>query len=286
MTMDEPVRLIRGGSPEAQVLLRAAGGDGPSAAALARLAAKLPTATAAGAGAGAAGFGVKAWLASALVGGALVTGGIAWRAASSSPRVAEVAPAQVAPAQVASPSLAPESLAAAPAPVIAVEPTPIAGAAEPGSPRRGPPRARTAVEPGGPAKIAPAPSAVEPHATIAEPAPIAVEPAPIAIEPAPTAVEPAPTAPTPPGEIELLARAQAALRSGQLERALATVADHTRHHPDGAMTEEREAIAIEALARLAHGDAARARLARFVARFPRSGYRARLDRLVADAWVR
>jgi hypothetical protein len=82
---------------------------------------------------------------------------------------------------------------------------------------------------------------------------------------------------------ELVDRAQRALSRSDFPGALAAAEEHARLHPQGAFTEEREAIAIEALVGSAHLSAARDRFARFVAAFPSSGYRARLSVLVDPA---
>lgn len=83
-----------------------------------------------------------------------------------------------------------------------------------------------------------------------------------------------------PSEISLVDAALGA-RIDRPRRALALVAQHERLYPHGMLTEEREAIAIEALARLGSRDAALARLARFEAAYPSSPHRARLDELLA-----
>jgi hypothetical protein len=84
----------------------------------------------------------------------------------------------------------------------------------------------------------------------------------------------------PPREIDLLDPAHQALRANDAARALALADRHAELYARGAMSEEREAIAIEALHRL--GRDARIRFEEFVVRFPRSGYRARLERLVTE----
>ncbi|MBA3500511.1 MAG: hypothetical protein M4D80_15700 [Myxococcota bacterium] len=85
----------------------------------------------------------------------------------------------------------------------------------------------------------------------------------------------------PPREIDLLDPAHQALRANDPARALTLANRHAELYPRGVMSEEREAIAIEALHRLGR-DAARIRFGEFVVRFPRSGYRARLERLVTE----
>lgn len=60
-------------------------------------------------------------------------------------------------------------------------------------------------------------------------------------------------------------------------RALALTAEHKQRFPSGVLAQEREVIAIEALARLGRQDAARARADRFTADFPDSPHRERVD---------
>jgi hypothetical protein len=80
-------------------------------------------------------------------------------------------------------------------------------------------------------------------------------------------------------EHALLAQARRALDSSPSE-TLARVAEHQKRFPGGTLVVEREFLRISALARL--GRAAQARAARdvFVAQWPRSAYRAEIDRLV------
>jgi outer membrane protein assembly factor BamD (BamD/ComL family) len=81
-------------------------------------------------------------------------------------------------------------------------------------------------------------------------------------------------------EVAILGRAQRALVAGDAAAAIALAERHAQSFPTGLLVEEREAIAIEALTRLGRHELARSRFERFVAGFPRSGYRERLDRLV------
>lgn len=140
--------------------------------------------------------------------------------------------------------------------------------------------------------------AVHPAAAlVAAPAIPAVSPAPPAVatadsSPPPSAVEAAGTTHRPAArrghppataridrlarELRLIEPARAALITDP-DRALALCAQHQREFPDGGvMTEEREFIAISALARIARGDEARMRAAAFEERFPASPYRERL----------
>lgn len=83
----------------------------------------------------------------------------------------------------------------------------------------------------------------------------------------------------PPDELSLLSAARAALDDDP-GRALSLAADHARFHPRGALTEEREVIAIDALAALGRTQAARARADAFARRWPRSAHRAHLRTLL------
>lgn len=71
-------------------------------------------------------------------------------------------------------------------------------------------------------------------------------------------------------ERQVLDRAREAFARGDHERTLSLIADHARAHPEGALREEREALAVRALAAAGKVDAARDRGARFVARYPQS----------------
>ena len=82
------------------------------------------------------------------------------------------------------------------------------------------------------------------------------------------------------GEIELLDRADAALREGDARRALALTREHSEHCAGGAFVQERERIAIDALSRLGRYDEMRARAGAFEARFPSSPHLHRIRSLV------
>lgn len=112
--------------------------------------------------------------------------------------------------------------------------------------------------------------------------PPAVAPAP-EVMPAPedVAAEMPPTRPVEPlaepegdeglaSEMALVARAQTALHRGLYESALGALDEHARRFPRGELTEEREALAVQALARAGRHDEARRRAERFEARHPRS----------------
>lgn len=84
----------------------------------------------------------------------------------------------------------------------------------------------------------------------------------------------------PAAELALIRQAQDALRTSP-SRALALAETHERRFGDGALGQEREVVAIDALARLGRTDAARARAARFSARWPTSAHRRRVEVILA-----
>jgi hypothetical protein len=83
-------------------------------------------------------------------------------------------------------------------------------------------------------------------------------------------------------EAQLLARARSSLASDP-SGALELTRRHEREFARGELTLEREVVAIDALLRLGHHDAARARASAMEARFPSALYRARIARLLARA---
>jgi hypothetical protein len=82
-------------------------------------------------------------------------------------------------------------------------------------------------------------------------------------------------------ESELLQRAQSALASDPA-RALALTDQHRRRFPAGALSEEREAIAIQALRGLGREPEARVRAARFETKYPNSVHRSRVQATAAQ----
>lgn len=82
-------------------------------------------------------------------------------------------------------------------------------------------------------------------------------------------------------EVRQLERAQDALRSNPAQ-ALALADEHARQFPQGMLAQEREVIAIEALAKMGRTSEARARAARFKTRFPGSSHTRRIDALLGD----
>jgi len=102
---------------------------------------------------------------------------------------------------------------------------------------------------------------------------------PVAAPPAPDAA--APDAPAPPTrtpvvaqdrerESALLARARAAMLRGRPADALDALGEHQRAFPSGRLSEEREALAVQALAASGDRAAARARAESFQRRYPNS----------------
>jgi len=88
-------------------------------------------------------------------------------------------------------------------------------------------------------------------------------------------------APGPREEFALLARAHAALAKNP-GSALALASDHERNFPNGALVQERELVAIDALLRLGRRTEAVGRAARFQQLFPTSVHGRRVDVLLAN----
>jgi hypothetical protein len=82
-------------------------------------------------------------------------------------------------------------------------------------------------------------------------------------------------------EADLLQSAQAALRSNP-RRALALTREHRRRFPNGALAQEREVIAIEALSKLGRTDDARGRAGRFKQQYPNSAHQRKVGSAVSD----
>ncbi len=77
-------------------------------------------------------------------------------------------------------------------------------------------------------------------------------------------------------EAALLDGARAALGTNP-RRALALTQEHARRFPRGALIQEREVIAIDALSRLGQTDAARRRASDFERRYPGSAHQPKVD---------
>lgn len=87
-------------------------------------------------------------------------------------------------------------------------------------------------------------------------------------------------------ELAILERAHRALRGGEFGEALALVAEHERAFAAGALSQEREVIAIDAWVQSHRIDEARERVDRFRAAYPNSGHLTRLDALLARGAAR
>ncbi len=126
-----------------------------------------------------------------------------------------------------------------------------------------------------PAQVASAPPAPErlPLPDDAPPAPSATPSA----KPTASAIS---TASDPVEEAKLLGRAQEAIGSDPA-RALALATDHASKYPRGALAQEREVLAVDALLRLGRRKDAEARARAFRATYPTSGHVRRLDALLA-----
>lgn len=104
-------------------------------------------------------------------------------------------------------------------------------------------------------------------------------------KPSPPPEEPKAKPPPPPTatsdeELQGLDDAMSAARAGRAKDALAAVEAHAAKFPESSLSQEREVIAIEALVTLGRPDEARARLARFRAKWPTSSHLVRLDALL------
>jgi hypothetical protein len=187
------------------------------------------------------------------IAGTVGTGGyVAW------PSSAKPAPANV-PAPVAASTTAPtaETALAVATPTATAEIPPPAAPIAP-APRPHKPDAKR------PTASAPA---FPTHATTSEP------PAPPAPAPSPTATEaPAPTTAVDAlrDERALLASARDALRKGDGRGALAILQTAQSRHPNGVLGQEREVLAIEALAQTGDRDGASKRAGAFLRAFPNS----------------
>jgi hypothetical protein len=102
---------------------------------------------------------------------------------------------------------------------------------------------------------------------------------------APSAASVEPPPPSPDTEASLVARAQQALRDDPA-RALDLTERTGDRFPSGALVQEREIVALEALLRLGRSDEARERGERFLRRFPGSVHQRQVERLLgADPGV-
>jgi hypothetical protein len=98
----------------------------------------------------------------------------------------------------------------------------------------------------------------------------------------PAATPPVSKGVKPPSEVELLDRARAALKT-EPAKALALTRQHQRLYPDGALSQEREVLAIEALSRLGKKGNAEKRAGQFEQRYPGSAYQKKVETTVRDS---
>jgi len=116
-----------------------------------------------------------------------------------------------------------------------------------------------------------------PVASASTPVRVSAAPAVVSAAPSPVVSEPLPTLSAHiRSELDLVKEAGQVLKSDPA-RALQLTMDHARLYPSGALSEEREVIAIEALARLGRLSAARARAERFLVGYPRSAHLSRVQ---------
>lgn len=84
----------------------------------------------------------------------------------------------------------------------------------------------------------------------------------------------------PPSEWQLVRQAREALVSDP-DASLRLTDEHARRYPHGALAQEREVIAVDALVRLGRRDDAKARADVLLRRFPQTAHRAHIESLLA-----
>jgi hypothetical protein len=245
--------------------LAAARARAPNAATLAQLAARLPLPGGPPPGGGPSGgaplaapAAAPSTFSGAVIGAALgllaVGGSFVWQALPAPPaRPPERATVTVPPRLASTPS----SPAPSPsAPAVSATSAPAARPIE-----RPTPAPETSAD-----RVAPAPGPEAPVVSLTVPGP--GSDAPVAV------VADAET------EAQFLDRARAALGTtpGQ---ALVLTDEHARRFPSGALGQEREVVAIQALLRLGREGEARGRAQRFLAAFPGTVHRRRIEALIA-----
>lgn len=245
-------RIDQEGSSELGNLVRSARDRGPSDAALARMTSRLAAngvlgGTEPAASAGKHGFwnrfAVYKFGALALV---ALGGAMTWQTINYLPTAESTAPLLEAAAPVAP----------------TVEPSP-SHAAEPALP-----------------SVAEIPTiAVESLPSSASPPSVAV---PRAARSAPASTQAPSQAPVRELEFAIVQRAQAALAT-DAARALSIADEHARAYPSGELVQEREVVAVEALARLGRSGEAKSRATALLKRFPRTPYVPRLERALGEA---
>jgi hypothetical protein len=87
----------------------------------------------------------------------------------------------------------------------------------------------------------------------------------------------------PAGELELLRRAQAALRRHDSSVALELVDQHAHDYPQGVFAQEREVLAVQTLLKQQHRPEAIARAQQFIGRFADSSYAFRMRSLIEQS---
>jgi len=255
------------GSPALRALVRSTPREAPTSAAIARMATHLVAAGAIEQPVPSPTSHVtsrRSHHALGALGLAIVVGGVAgtWLSSASSLPAAEVALSSPAPPEATSftervlPN-APTTAPSAAEPVVSVDDLPstpatsLAGTARVSSRTTGElPNARRGATVASPAL---APSSAAPFRSPSQ------EPAAIAVS-----------------ELELMRRAEESFPAHP-ERTLALAAEHARAYPEGQFVQEREVLAVEALARLGRRDEATRRALAVVERFPRTPYAARLE---------
>ncbi|MDF2697864.1 MAG: hypothetical protein K0S65_6247 [Labilithrix sp.] len=252
----DPPRLDE--ASELAKLVRASRSRRPSPRATAEMAKRLAATSSASRGpgflgrAGTAKLGVLALIG---LGSAL----FAWRTKTVEP-VVSVGTAADLSVEVASPSPASPSPASPPnMPAFAAEPPSISVDALPSSAKV------VAVAP-------PTPRAIAPRPTSSSPSPVTA--------PAGEAREARP-APAAENEFALVRRAQDALPSDP-SHTLSLVDEHVRAFPAGELVQEREVLAVEALARLHRMEEAKRRAKALLGLYPRTPYVARLERALGE----
>ena len=83
-------------------------------------------------------------------------------------------------------------------------------------------------------------------------------------------------------ERALIDQARAALRADRAHDALVALMGHAREFPAGALAEDRERLAVESLIRTDRRAAARRRAEAFLARYPDSAHRPRIQRFLDE----
>ncbi|MCP3063738.1 hypothetical protein LXT21_33685 [Myxococcus sp. K38C18041901] len=273
MRTPEPVRLLEessDASPELRELLGSALGDGPSAAQLASLAARLAplspppappapapapvaptTAPLTGGATVATGLKLKV-----LVGVAALTGAVGSFQAGrvyerAQPPTLVQAQRETAPVESPRRDVPPEADAPAPPVVEAPRPEPIAPAP---------------VEDRAPAPAAPRVNPPRPHDPVRNPV---AEPPSVARAPR-----------LEDEELLLIDDAHRALQGGDAEEALLLLRRHASRFQGGALAQEREVLAIEALVLLGRRSEAQARALDFQTKYPTSSHLVRLQKLL------